>query len=51
LLQFARNTTDGTIYAISGDGHILAIKGVFRAGQIGELVSTEVDQLPVALAW
>jgi outer membrane protein assembly factor BamB len=40
---FGTNTKDAVIFAATADGHVLAIRPVLKAGEVGEIVMLEND--------
>jgi outer membrane protein assembly factor BamB len=44
---FATNPKDGTVYAATKGGRVVAVKGVFQPGQVGEVVRSDERLLPV----
>ena len=50
LAACGTNTRDGTIYAATSDGRVMAVKPVLQAGTVGELVFVPVAGQPVAMA-
>jgi len=46
---FATNLTDATIYAATGSGHVIAVKPILKAGEVGTMVM-EFREEPLALA-
>lgn len=50
LTVFAPNTKDGTIYAATKDGLVLAIRPVTKPGSVGEMVRGDLELEIVAIA-
>lgn len=50
LSAFATNTKDGLIYVATSGGRVMAVKPVFQAGSVGELVLAPAPQQQIAAA-
>jgi len=50
LVAFASNPKGNLIYAATGDGHVLGIQAVTKPGTVGQVVKTDLEFVPVAMA-